>query len=81
MNGRTSILAIVHDVRRPFSKDSGVVCANPLCSVSFKQTGLAIKPRRFCCDECKQAASIIKRAAAFLAPLGKEKAWKILEGR
>ena len=39
-------------------------CASPLCSVEFEPSGLAIKPRRFCCDQCKQEASLIRRVAA-----------------
>jgi len=60
----------VHDVETPFLKEAESVtdiCANPLCDVRFEQTGLAMKPRRFCSDECKQQASIIRRAASLLA--------------
>ena len=57
----------VHAVEMASSLDSETVCENPLCDVRFQQTGLAISPKRFCCDECKQQASIIKRAARLLA--------------
>ena len=55
-----------------------MICENPLCDVRFPQTGMAISPKRFCCDKCKQQNSIIKRAAALLVPLGKERAWEII---
>jgi len=38
-------------------------CASPLCSVEFEPSGLAIKPRRFCSDQCKQEASLIRGVA------------------
>jgi hypothetical protein len=69
-NGSASILGIVHDVEMPSLKEAESVtdvCASPLCDVRFPQTGLAIKPRRFCSDECRQQASIIRRAATLLA--------------
>jgi hypothetical protein len=54
------------------------VCENPVCANSFPQTGLAIEPRRHCSGECRQAASIIKRAAKLLAGLSDERAIQIL---
>jgi hypothetical protein len=68
----------VHAVARASSLDSEMVCENPLCNVRFSQSGLAISPKRFCCDGCKQQASLIRRVAALLRPLGKEKAWEAL---
>ena len=38
-------------------------CASPLCSVEFEPSGLAIKPRRFCCDECKIDVYALRRVA------------------
>jgi hypothetical protein len=49
-------------------KDSEV-CGNPLCDVRFEQTGMAIKPRRFCRDECRMRAWIIRKAAQLLSGL------------
>jgi hypothetical protein len=68
----------VHGVEMASSLDSETVCENPLCDVQFQQTGLAISPKRFCSDTCKQQASLIRRVAALLKPLGKEKAWDVL---
>ena len=36
-------------------------CASPVCSVEFEPSGLAIKPRRFCCDECKMDVYALRR--------------------
>jgi hypothetical protein len=58
--------------------DSETVCDSPLCDVRFPQTGMAIIPKRFCCDECKQQASIIKRAAMLLEGLTDKKVIEIL---
>ena len=55
-----------------------IVCDSPLCSVRFPQTGLKIEPRRYCSDECRNKASIIRRAAALLLPIGKDKTWQVL---
>src|SRR5215470_15901334 len=78
MDIRSLNLDTVHAVEMPSLKDSEMVCENPLCDVRFLQTGMAISPKRFCCNKCKQQASIIKRAAALLLPLGKEGAWEII---
>ena len=78
MDIRSLNLDTVHAVEMPSLKDSEMVCENPLCDVRFLQTGMAISPRRFCCYKCKQQNSIIKRAAALLVPLGKERAWEII---
>src|SRR5262245_56601975 len=74
----SSNLDTVHAVEMALLKDSEMVCEKPLCDVRFTQTGMAISPKRFCCDKCKQQNSIIKRAAALLLPLGKERAWEII---
>jgi len=74
----SSNLDTVHAVEMALLKDSEMICENPLCDVRFPQTGMAISPKRFCCDKCKQQASLIKRAAALLVPLGKERAWEII---
>ena len=68
----------VHAVEMASSLDSETVCENPLCDVRFPQSGLAMSPKRFCSDGCKQQASLIRRVAALLEPLGKEKAWEVL---
>jgi hypothetical protein len=78
MNKIGSILGTVHALGMPFLKDSEVSCESPLCDIRFPQTGLKMEPRRFCSDKCKQQASLIRRVAALLVPLGKEKAWEAL---
>src|SRR5262245_38366949 len=74
MNDRLSFLDSVHAVETASLRG----CESPLCSVRFPQTGLQIEPRRFCSGRCRQQASIIRRAAALLVPLGKEKTWELL---
>src|SRR5262244_1111921 len=74
----SSNLDTVHAVEMALLKNSEMICENPLCDVRFLQTGMAISPKRFCCDKCKQQASLIKRTAALLVPLGKERAWEII---
>src|SRR5262249_62084505 len=78
MDIRSSNLDSVDAVEMALLKNSEMVCENPLCDVRFPQTGMAISPKRFCCNKCKQQASVIKRAAALLVPLGKERAWEII---
>jgi len=68
----------VHAVEIAFSKDSETVCENPLCDVSFPQTGLAMSPKRFCSNTCKQQASLIRRVAALLAGLPDSRVLEIL---
>jgi hypothetical protein len=36
-------------------------CESPLCDVRFPQTGMKIRPRRFCSDQCKMDLWAIKR--------------------
>jgi hypothetical protein len=78
MNETGLILGTVHALETAFLKDSKVSCESPLCDVRFPQTGLKIEPRRFCSDKCKQQASLIRRVAVLLIPLGKDKAWEAL---
>jgi hypothetical protein len=68
----------VHAVETALLKSSEVSCESPLCDVRFPQTGLKMEPRRFCSNSCRQAASLIRRVAVLLVPLGKEKAWEAL---
>jgi len=50
-------------------RDSETVCESPLCDNRFQQTGLKIEPRRFCSDQCRQQASLIRRVGALLNDL------------
>jgi hypothetical protein len=63
MNERSSILDSVHAVESTLKTDSERGCESPLCSVRFAQTGMEISPKRFCCGECRQQASLIRRVA------------------
>jgi hypothetical protein len=72
-------MAIVHDVETALKSDSETVCASPLCSMRFEPSGLAIKPRQYCCDRCKQEASLIRRVAE-LYGLTVEKMVELLRG-
>jgi hypothetical protein len=74
-----SILGTMQAVERVSLKDdSETVCRNPLCSTRFPEGGMPQSPKRFCSDACLQQASLIRRVAALLVPLGKEKAWEAL---
>src|SRR5262245_27486504 len=66
MGERSSVLGSVLAVETACLRG----CESPVCSVRFPQTGLQIEPRRFCSGRCRQQASIIRRAAALLVPLG-----------
>jgi hypothetical protein len=57
-------------------------CQNPLCgnSVAPIADGWRRTERRHCSDECKQQASIIKRAASLLEGLTDGEALKVLRG-
>ena len=81
MNDSSLIVDTVHAVEIAFSKDSETVCENPLCDVSFPQTGRVISPKRFCSDTCKQQASLIRRVAAQLAGLQDSRVLEILRIR
>ena len=74
-----SILGSVHARETAFPEVSEIACGNPLCSNTFKPGGVANSPKRFCGDPCKQQASILRRAAALLVNLGKDRAWSVLE--
>ena len=78
MKGRSSILDTVHAVEMASLKDSKRVCEYPLCSVRFPQTGLKMSPKRFCSNECKQQASIIRRAVKLLKGLSGDAVLEIL---
>jgi len=65
MAATSSILASVHAVETAMLQ----VCENPLCTVQFPQSGLKIKPRRYCSAQCRQQASLIRRAANLLKVL------------
>jgi hypothetical protein len=55
-------------------------CQNPICGnpVEPIKAGWRRTERLYCSDKCRQDASLIRRVAAVLVPLGKEQAWKAL---
>lgn len=77
--GRSSPTAILQDVERASLKGSEGVCESPLCDVSFPESGLVCKPKRFCSDDCAQQASLIRRTAALFG-LTVEKMVELLRG-
>jgi hypothetical protein len=74
----SSILDTVHAVKTVEVTGSEGVCESPLCDVRFPQTGLKIEPRRFCCGECRQQASLLRRVAILLEGFSPEAAHEIL---
>ena len=38
-------------------------CASPVCSVEFEPSGLAMEPKRYCCDSCKMDVYALRRVA------------------
>jgi hypothetical protein len=61
--------------------DSETVCESPICDGSFPKSGMAISPKRFCRDECKMNAWILKRASKLLEGLTDEEKLKVLRSR
>lgn len=76
---RSSILAIVNDVETASLMGRLQVCDSPVCSVEFEPSGLDIKPRRFCSDQCKMDAWVIKRAKELLAGMSDEEKLEVLK--
>ena len=38
-------------------------CSSPVCSVEFEPSGLAMEPKRYCCDSCKMDVYALRRVA------------------
>jgi hypothetical protein len=76
-----SIIDILQDVETASLIDSETVCESPLCDVSFPESGLPCKPKRFCSDECAQQASVIRRTAKLLENETDERVLEILRGK
>jgi hypothetical protein len=55
-----------------------VTCASPLCSVQFAPSGLAMRPKRFCCDRCKVDAWHIREVSKLFKGLSDQQVLKIL---
>lgn len=58
------------------------MCASPVCSVRFEQTGIVrMEPRLYCSSRSRQDGWIIRRASELLVGLGKDETWEILGGK
>lgn len=55
-------------------------CGSPLCSVQFEPSGLKMEPKRYCSDQCKQEASILRRAALLLEGVSDQRVLEIVRG-
>lgn len=65
MSDPASILRTVHAVDSASLTD----CKNPLCAISFPQTGLSMSPRRFCYDRSDKIPTIrLFRFLLWLSP-------------
>jgi len=58
--------------------DGLAACEGPFCSVRFEPSGMKIKPKRYCCGECKMDAWALRRSAKLLTNLSDAEALKIL---
>jgi hypothetical protein len=67
----------VNAVQSGSSKGPGT-CGSPVCSVRFDQTGMAISPKRFCCDQCKLNTWAIRKAAKLLKGYSPADVYEIL---
>jgi hypothetical protein len=76
---RSAVLDSVNDVETTSLKGSLTVCESPVCSVEFEPSRLYIKPKRFCCDQCKMHAWVIRRASKLLDGLTDEKKLEIMK--
>ena len=58
-------------------------CGNPICGNSIEpiENGWRRTERRYCDDECKQAASILRRAASLLEGLTDDEVLKVIHGQ
>jgi hypothetical protein len=74
----TAVLDAVHVIENAKDGASLSVCENPICRTEYKPTCLSWSTQRFCSDQCKQAASIIKRAAKLFRVLSDDEILKIV---
>jgi hypothetical protein len=55
-----------------------VRCLNPVCD-NLVSPKLKFAPAKYYCSpDCAQTVSILRRAAALLRPLGKDRAWELI---
>jgi hypothetical protein len=74
----TRVLDAVHAIENGKDGVSLSVCENLICRNEYKPTCLPWSTQRFCSDQCKQAASIIKRAAKLFRVLSDDEILKIV---
>jgi hypothetical protein len=57
------------------------LCESPVCGVRFKQGGLEISRKRFCSNECKMDAWVLRRAIKLLEGLSDEELLAVMRSR
>ena len=60
------------------NKQPSQKCESPLCAAEFEASGLQVRPKRYCSKECRQGASVIRRAAMLLVDLTPEAVLEVL---
>lgn len=75
---RSSIIHAVHAIETHAVGQSLPLCENPVCGKGFNPTCLPWNHQRFCSSECRQQASILKRAAVLLLGFSNEQVLKVL---
>jgi hypothetical protein len=69
-----SVEAVQAQCREP--GDISVRCLSPVCT-NLVSPKLKFAPaKHYCSPDCAQTVSILRRAAALLRPLGKERSWE-----
>jgi hypothetical protein len=53
-------------------------CASPTCQVTFEPSGLAMEPKRYCCDACKMDVYALRRVRKLLENETDERVLEIL---
>ena len=67
MDANAAVLDAVHAIETAKTTASVKVCDNPICKVEFTPTCLPWSSQSYCSDQCRQQASIIRRAVKILA--------------
>ena len=56
-------------------------CASPTCEVKFEPSGLAMEPKRYCCDACKMDVYALRRVRKLLEGLSDQRVLEIVRGK
>ena len=67
MDDNAAVLDAVHAIETAKTTPSLKVCDNPICKVEFAPTCLPWSCQSYCSDQCRQQASLIRRAVKILA--------------